>query len=170
MQVTASVFEKLASRFGEQNWKKTESTTSGNIRITVPAEQAYAYLEFLKTECGFDFLSDVTCVDYLYYRGARDRFGVTYVLCNTVNNDRLVVRAFLNEPELTIRSVVPLWKGANWMEREVYDMFGIEFEGHPDLRRILLPEGFVGSPLRKDYPLRGRGERHNFQRIQRNQS
>ena len=59
-------------------------------------------------------------------------------------------------------SVVPLWKGADWMEREVYDMFGIVFDGHPDLRRILMPDEFTAFPLRKDYPLRGRGERHNF--------
>ena len=59
-------------------------------------------------------------------------------------------------------SVVPLWEGANWLEREVWDMFGIRFEGHPDLRRILMPEEFTAFPLRKDYPLQGRGERHNF--------
>ena len=59
-------------------------------------------------------------------------------------------------------SAVPLWEGANWLEREVCDMFGIEFEGHPDLRRILMPEEFTAFPLRKDYPLQGRGERHNF--------
>ena len=59
-------------------------------------------------------------------------------------------------------SVVPLWEGANWLEREVWDMFGIRFDGHPDLRRILLPEEFTAFPLRKDYPLQGRGERHNF--------
>jgi NADH-quinone oxidoreductase subunit C len=86
---------------------------------------------------------------------------------NTVTGQRLIVRAFLNEPDLKIPSVVPLWEGANWMEREVFDMYGIEFTGHPDLRRILLPDEFVGFPLRKDYPLRGRGERHNFERITR---
>ena len=76
-------------------------------------------------------------------------------------------RTFLNEPDLRIPSVVSLWEGANWMEREVYDMFGIEFEGHPDLRRILMPEEFTAYPLRKDYPLQGRGERHNFPTITR---
>ena len=72
------------------------------------------------------------------------------------------MRVFLNEPDLTVPSAVPLWEGANWMEREVYDMFGIRFDGHPDLRRILMPEEFAAFPLRKDYPLQGRGEQHNF--------
>jgi NADH-quinone oxidoreductase subunit C len=82
----------------------------------------------------------------------------------------LIVKTFLNEPELVVPSAFPLWKGANWMEREVYDMYGIVFEGHPDLRRILLPEEFTAFPLRKDYPLHGRGERHNFPVITRAES
>ena len=82
----------------------------------------------------------------------------------------LTVRVMLNEPELTVPSMVPLWPGANWLEREVWDMFGIHFEGHPDLRRILLPEEFTAHPLRKDYPMQGRGERHNFPVLTRNQA
>ena len=74
---------------------------------------------------------------------------------------------FVNDPEPTVPSVVELWEGANWLEREVWDMFGIRFAGHPDLRRILLPEEFTAHPLRKDYPLQGRGERHNFPVITR---
>ena len=83
-------------------------------------------------------------------------------LTNTDANWRLTVRAWLNEPDLSVPSVTSLWEGANWMEREVFDMFGIQFEGHPDLRRILMPPEFTAHPLRKDYPLQGRGERHNF--------
>jgi NADH-quinone oxidoreductase subunit C len=109
----------------------------------------------------------VTCVDYLNYRDAKDRFGLVYLLANTVTNERLTVRVYLNEPELTVPSMVPLWAGANWLEREVWDMFGIRFDGHPDHRRILMPEEFTAHPLRKDYPLQGRGERHNFERIAR---
>jgi len=133
----------------------------------VASDLCFSVLEFLKKSCGFDMLIDVTCVDYLHYRGAKDRFGLVYIVLNTVTGQRLIVRSFLNEPELKIPSVVPLWEGANWLEREVFDMYGIEFTGHPDLRRILLPDEFVGFPLRKDYPLRGRGERHNFERITR---
>jgi NADH-quinone oxidoreductase subunit C len=140
----------------------------GQTRVVVPSESIYAALEFLKTDRGFDFLVDITCVDYLNYRGATDRFGIVYLLARIETNQRLTVRTFLNEPDLTVPSAVPLWEGANWFEREVWDMFGIQFAGHPDLRRILMPEEFTAFPLRKDYPLQGRGERHNFPVLSRN--
>ncbi len=139
----------------------------GQTRVVVPPGSAYALLETLKEKHGFDQLADVTCVDYLHYRGATDRFGLVYVLTNTETGQRLVVRSFVNDPDPTVRSVVPLWEGANWLEREVWDLFGVCFEGHPDLRRIVLPEEFTAHPLRKDYPLQGRGERHNFPVITR---
>jgi NADH-quinone oxidoreductase subunit C len=103
----------------------------------------------------------------LNYRDARDRFGLVYLFCQTVDGRRLTLRVFVNEPDLSVPSLVPLWEGANWLEREVYDMFGIRFAGHPDLRRILMPAEFTAHPLRKDYPLQGRGERHNFPVITR---
>jgi NADH-quinone oxidoreductase subunit C len=165
-----TTLEKLKVRFGERGWTTSENAKTNNRRVVVPAGQVYDYLEFLKEQCGFDLLVDVTCVDYLYYRGATDRFGLVYCLANATTGERLIVRCYLNEPDLTIRSACQLWKGADWMEREVFDMFGIIFDGHPDLRRILLPEEFAGHPLRKDYPLRGRGERHNFERITREES
>jgi NADH-quinone oxidoreductase subunit C len=136
-------------------------------RAIVPQAEIYDALEFLRDDRGFDLLVDITCVDYLTYRDAEHRFGLVYLLANIETNERLNVRCFLDVPNLTVRSVVPIWEGANWMEREVYDMFGIEFEGHPDLRRILLPDEFTAFPLRKDYPLQGRGERHNFPVLRR---
>ncbi|MGD0898028.1 MAG: NADH-quinone oxidoreductase subunit C [Thermoguttaceae bacterium] len=142
----------------------------GQTRIVVPAADAHGLLALLKDKQGFDLLVDVTCVDYLHYRGARDRFGLVYLLANTRTNERITVRVMLNDPEPAIRSVVDLWEGANWLEREVWDMFGICFIGHPDLRRILLPEEFAAFPLRKDYPLQGRGERHNFPVLHRAES
>jgi NADH-quinone oxidoreductase subunit C len=142
----------------------------GQTRVVVKSESLYDLLSFLKSERGFDFLSDITCVDYLNYREATDRFGLVYILVSTGTNDRITVRTFLNEPDLVVPSVVPLWEGANWLEREVWDMFGITFDGHPDHRRILLPEEFSAFPLRKDYPLQGRGERHNFERIERSEA
>ncbi|MFM7163384.1 MAG: NADH-quinone oxidoreductase subunit C [Planctomycetaceae bacterium] len=161
--------ERLRARFGDLEWSASESPRKQR-RLVVPAGRLLAYLEFLKIECGFDYLLDVTCVDYLHYRGAKDRFGLVYLLGRSTSAERLVLRAYLNEPELEIDSATALWEGANWLEREVFDMFGIVFRGHPDLRRVLLPEEFAGFPLRKDYPLRGRGERHNFERITREQS
>jgi NADH-quinone oxidoreductase subunit C len=142
----------------------------GEMRAVVQKTALFDALSVLKEQCGFDLLVDITCVDYLNYRDAVDRFGLVYLLASTVSNERLTVRVFLNEPGLTVPSAVPLWEGANWMEREVYDMFGIHFDGHPDLRRILLPEEFTAFPLRKDYPLQGRGERHNLPVLTRNRS
>jgi len=143
------------------------SEFQGETRVIVPQAMQYDVLEFLKEDRGFDFLADVTCVDLLNLRDAVDRFQLVYQLANYDANERLTVLVMLNEPHLTVRSAVPLWEGADWLEREVWDMFGIRFDGHPDLRRILLPEEFVAFPLRKDYPLQGRGERHNFHRLER---
>jgi NADH-quinone oxidoreductase subunit C len=139
----------------------------GDTRAVVPRDELLRALALLRDRRGFDLLVDITCVDYLNYRGAEDRFGLVYLLANTQTNERITVRTFVNSPELTVPSVVTLWKGADWLEREVWDMFGIQFEGHPDLRRILMPEEFTAFPLRKDYPLQGRGERHNFPVLRR---
>jgi NADH-quinone oxidoreductase subunit C len=156
----------VTRRFAEAK----SSEFRGQTRVVVLKDALYDCLALLKSERGFDFLSDITCVDYLSYRDATDRFGLVYLLVNTETNERLTVRTFLSEPDLVVPSVVSLWEGANWLEREVWDMFGITFDGHPDHRRILLPEEFMAFPLRKDYPLQGRGERHNFPIIQRNQA
>jgi NADH-quinone oxidoreductase subunit C len=131
-------------------------------QLVIPRESVYRILKTLKEKLGFDFLVDITCVDYLYYRDAKDRFGLVYLLANAESAERITVRTFVNDPDPTVPSAVSLWEGANWLEREVWDLFGIRFEGHPDLRRIVLPEEFTAHPLRKDYPLQGRGERHNF--------
>src|SRR5262249_54680848 len=127
-------------------------------------------LRLLKDECGCDMLIDITAADYMNYPNAKDRFGVMYCLLDTQSGERFVVKTHLNEPDLNLPSAFPLWKGADWMEREVYDMYGIVFEGHPDLRRLLMPDEFTAYPLRKDYPLRGKGERHNFQVLTREES
>lgn len=141
-----------------------------NQRVTVRPERVYEALELLHRQCGFDFLCDIAGIDYLGYPDATDRFAVVYALTNTATGERLFVKAFVNDPDPELPSVVPLWKGADWMEREVFDMFGIRFHGHPDLRRILMPEAFEDFPLRKDYPLRGHGERHNLPVLTRAES
>jgi len=141
-----------------------------NTRLHVSPARVIGLLRTLKEKLGFDMLIDLTAVDYLFYPDAVDRFGVIYALLNIDSGERLYVKTMLNEPDLTLPSVFKLWRGADWMEREVFDMYGIRFEGHPDLRRILMPEEFATYPLRKDYPLRGRGERHNFPVITRAES
>lgn len=166
MAALTEIIDAIKARAGEI--KTTEFR--GDTRVVVPKTTAFDTLKFLKEQHGFDMLVDVTCVDYLNYRDATDRFGLVYLLMNTESGQRLTIRVMLNDPDLTVPSVVPLWEGANWLEREVWDMFGIRFEGHPDLRRILLPEEFEAHPLRKDYPLQGRGERHNFPVLTRNQA
>ena len=127
-------------------------------------------MKLLKNETASIMLAELTAADYLKYPKATDRYGVIYGLLNTTSGERLWVKTFVNDPDLTLPSVFPLWKGADWLEREVYDMYGIVFEGHPDLRRILMPEEFTSFPLRKDYPLRGNGERHNFPVLTRAES
>jgi NADH-quinone oxidoreductase subunit C len=154
------ILSALNERLGEGSF--TTSEFRDNQRVIVSAAKLYTALECLKQSCGFDMLVDVTAVDYLHYPDARDRFAVVYALLNVTTGARIYVKTFLNEPDLKVPSAFSLWKGADWMEREVYDMYGIMFEGHPNLRRILMPEEFTAFPLRKDYPLRGKGERHNF--------
>jgi NADH-quinone oxidoreductase subunit C len=148
----------------------TESSFCDNHRVHVPPDKALDVLSWLKEHRGFDMLVDITAVDYLEYRDATDRFHVIYLLLNMTTKERLIVKVPVNLPDAALPSVVPLWKGADWMEREVYDMFGIDFTGHPDLRRILMPEEFTAFPLRKDYPCKGFGERHNFPVLTRAES
>jgi len=162
------VLKLLRDRFGGD--AITPSQFRDNQRVTVPAEGVLEVLEVLKRDAGFDFLSDLSAADYLHYPDARDRFGVWYVLANTTTGMRLVVKTWVNDPDPSLPSVYALWNGADWMEREVYDMYGIVFEGHPDMRRVLMPDEYTAFPLRKDYPMRGKGERHNFAVITRAES
>jgi len=126
----------------------------GDETVVVDPQQIFVSMQKLRDQLGMSFLADLTAVDYL---GREPRFEVVYHLRNMKTGWRLRVKAMLDEPEdgvsyPTIDSVTPLWAGANWFEREVWDLYGIKFRGHPDLRRILMYEEFVGHPLRKDYP------------------
>jgi NADH-quinone oxidoreductase subunit C len=161
------VRELLMTRFGDAI---RVTAFRDNTRYLVPAEHLTEVMTVLRDQAGFDFLADLTAVDYLRYPNAADRYGLIYCLANSETAKRIVVKVMVNDPDPSVASICSIWKGAEWMEREVYDMYGIHFEGHPDLRRILMPEGFDGHPLRKDYPLRGRGERHNFATIIRSES
>lgn len=138
--------------------------------MVVPREQLLPFLKTCRDSCQLNQLIDVTCVDLLEMPDALDRFEVVYCLLNVDNGDRLIVKTYVNEPDLKLPSATGLWSGADWLEREVYDMYGIEFEGHPNFKRLLLPTEFASFPLRKDYPQQGRGERHNFPVITRAES
>ena len=143
---------KLRERFPEA---VLEAATARNeVTVAVARAAIEPVCRFLRDELdlGFDYLSDLTAVDRLGLREPGPRFEVVYHLYSMVRRTRLrlKVRAADGEP---VPSVTPVWEGANWFEREVFDLFGIPFAGHPDLRRILMPEDWVGHPLRKDFPV-----------------
>jgi len=123
---------------------ESETKLKSGIRVVyVSKENIFQYLKERKEE-GFDTLLMITGVDY------RDHLEVVYHLLSTRTNERLVVKT---KTDGEVDSVTSLWKGANWHERETWDLVGIKFRNHPNLRRILLAEGWVGHPLRKDYPM-----------------
>jgi NADH-quinone oxidoreductase subunit C len=123
----------------------------GDDTALVKDAQLGEVMRFLKSdpELAFDMLMDLTCVDYL---GQEPRFELVYHLYSLAKNQRLRVKARVAEGACEIESLSAVWPSANWMEREVWDLYGVRFVGHPDLRRILLYEEFQGHPLRKDYP------------------
>lgn len=137
----------------DSNWIVDITDALGEISITVPSEAIVKICSFLKSKHEFDMLADLCGCD----RGPEEdpRFEVNYHLFSTIHHNRLRLKVFLSEDDPKVKTVVGLWKTANWHERETYDLLGIIFEGHPDLRRILLPSDFDGHALRKDYPLRG---------------
>jgi NADH-quinone oxidoreductase subunit C len=125
---------------------------AGEVTLSVPAARIAEICAFLKAGRGFRFLVDLTAVDWP--ERAEGRFDLIYWLHRHDDSKRLRLRAALAD-ETPVASVVGVWKTADWMEREAYDMFGIVFEGHPGLERILTWEGFNGHPLRKDFPVEG---------------
>ncbi|MGH7143598.1 MAG: NADH-quinone oxidoreductase subunit C [Planctomycetota bacterium] len=151
--------------------------------LSLPGSSAHAVLKYLKEDLKlaapagsgdkaaaekplrFDVLSDLTAVDYAKYpQDLPERFAVVYQLTafGSRPHVRLRVKASITEETPVIDSVTDLWASADWLEREAFDMYGVQFAGHPNLIRILLPDYYQGHPLRKDYPLKGRGERDSF--------
>ena len=165
------------------------------ITVVVPREVIVPVCAFLRDDATlrYDMLAELNGVDYLNFPGGGTlpgRFAVNYGLTSVPNNNRLWLKVFLTptqdtsprspasllrdedvieqgDPGLKVDSVCGVWPGAEWMEREVYDMYGIIFTGHPDLRRILTWNGYGSYALRKDYPLRGVGERENYKIVTR---
>lgn len=147
----------LRAKFGDSVFRHEVHAKDEHV-VFVDAASAREILGWLRDEEGleFDFLLDLTAVDY----GGGRPLQVVYQLYSRRNGHMLRLKAELPLEDLEIASVTPVWSGANWLEREVYDMFGITFRGHPDLRRILMQENYAeGHPLRKDFPLRGRFSR-----------
>lgn len=141
-------------RFGEGIL--SEHAFRGDETIVVAREQLLPCMRILRDEepFRFEYLMDLTVVDYLTYPKT-PRFEVVYHLYSISKNHRLRVKIPVPEEDPVVDSLVPLWASANWMEREAWDLYGIVFRGHPDLRRILLYPEFKGHPLRKDYPKQG---------------
>ena len=127
----------------------------GETTIVVPHQLIRATAQQCRDNPALDFklLSDVTCVDRF---PMEPRFELNYSLVSISRRARIRLRTSVSVQHPVIDSVVPVWPGANWLEREIFDLFGIQFEGHPDLRRILLPDGFEGAPLRRDFPVEGK--------------
>jgi len=127
----------------------------GETTIVVPRDLLRATAQQCKENraLDFDLLSDATCVDRF---PIEPRFELNYHLVSLARRDRLRLRTSVSAQQPIVESLVPVWPGANWLEREVFDLFGIRFEGHPDLRRILLPDEFEGFPLRRDFPTEGK--------------
>ena len=158
---------RLRARFPESVLDQKEFRDE--ITIIVKSGDILEIAAFLRDtpELLYRHLSDITCVDCLNLGTERGRFAVVYQFYSFKYGDRIRLKAFVPENAAHIDSLVPLWRTADWLEREVFDMFGVVFRNHPDLRRILMPEDSEHFPLRKDYPLTGLGERESFPYVTR---
>jgi len=155
------VMGRVKQNFGDSGILIHTHSDRGDDTIVVQAEDILEVMEFLRndTELAFDMMTDLTAVDYLgaqraphYLRQLQARFEVVYHLYSIEKNHRIRVKAPLQEDNCYINSITGIWAGADWFEREAWDLYGVVFRGHPNLKRILLYEGFEGHPLRKDYP------------------
>jgi len=151
-EIDQTIVAKIKARFGAA-WI-ADQKFRGQLSVWVAPEALADALRFLKTEPEllYEFLTDITAVDRLKHRlPGEPRFEVVYIVYSPTFNRRLFVKTRVDE-EVAIPTATTIWRGANFMEREVYDMFGLTFAGHPNLERILTPDGWLGHPLRKDFP------------------
>lgn len=142
-----------AMKAANASWVGDVIEAHGEVTVIVPRGSIVEACSFLKADHQFDLLADLTGAD----RGPEEdpRFEVNYHLFSTKHYNRLRLKVLLSEDDPKVATVTDLWKTADWHERETFDMFGVIFDGHPDLRRILMPSDFDGFALRKDFPLRG---------------
>lgn len=150
MEFTEKTLNALRAQFGD----KIQSIEKfrGDVTVVLPADALVSVCEWLRDEAGlqFNFLAALTAVDYF---PRSPRFALMYQLYSLPNAAFVGLRIWVDDRSLTVPSLESVYPNANWHEREVFDMFGISFEGHSDLRRILMPHDWEGHPLRKDYPL-----------------
>lgn len=146
------ILEKIKEQFLDDVLETSDFR--GDLTAVVNKEIILDLMQFLKNDPAFQFnvLMDLTAVDYLW-QDRSPRYDVVYHLFSLSKNHRVRIKAGVDEKDPVIDSLVSLWPVANWFEREVWDLFGIKFKGHPDLRRIMMYEEFQGHPLRKDYPV-----------------
>ena len=155
MPITVNDLERTVNSGLTTSVKKSEINFK-QLFVDVNVEDLTSTILFLKTndKCRFKQLIDITAVDY---PGKEQRFKIVYLLLSHENNLRIIINLHIDETVM-VPSIAKIFPSANWMEREVFDMYGVSFKGHPDLRRILTDYGFEGYPLRKDFPLTGHTE------------
>lgn len=152
--------KRIAETF--QNIIQETKTSFGELTLSIKKEEIVSLCRFLHDdpEMNFDHITDICSLDFPEDEG---RFEMVYMFYSIPKKHRIRIKARISEEDCTIDSISSIWKGANFMEREVYDMMGIRFNHHPDLRRIMMPEDFEGYPLRKDFPTEGKGWRSTFE-------
>lgn len=145
-----AIVEKIKARFADEVLDVVEFR--GETTVTVKKEQIVDICKFMRDDLGYNLLCDLCAVDYM---GQAPRFMVVYNMYNITTKQRFRIKAPVEEQDAVIDTVCTVWGTANWLEREVWDLMGIDFADHPDLRRILMPADWEGHPLRKDYPVQG---------------
>lgn len=148
---SSEAVEKIETRFQDNILLK--NSFRDEVSLTVSKDSLIEIMTFCKNDLGFDYLVDLTAVDNL---GTNPRYEVVYELYSYSDSCHLRIKVGVDESEREVSSVVGLWPTANWHEREAFDMIGVTFSGHPDMRRILMWEGYPYYPLRKDFPLAGK--------------
>ena len=148
---SSEAVEKIETRFQDNILLK--NSFRDEVSLTVTKDSLIEIMTFCKNDLGFDYLVDLTAVDNL---GTNPRYEVVYELYSYSDSCHLRIKVGVDESEREVSSVVGLWPTANWHEREAFDMIGVTFSGHPDMRRILMWEGYPYYPLRKDFPLAGK--------------
>ncbi len=154
MGTETHIIERIKDKFGDNVLESHDFR--GDQTVTVKKESVHEVAKFLRddSELCFDFLMDITAVDYLDKKA--QRFEMVYHFYSLKNNNRVRIKAPVAEDDCEVDSLCDLWKTTDWYEREIWDMYGIKFKGHPNMKRILLYEEFKGHPLRKDYPINKR--------------